>query len=336
MSFKSRAILMLIFIALFNLVAWGAFFYIIKLNPMLSSLGLLAYLLGLKHAFDADHIAAIDNVARKLRQDNQKPVSVGLFFSLGHSTVVILLSIGIIIAARAIQTHMDFLKNFGHIFGTTVSALFLTIIGILNLIVVKSVYDLSKEYQKGNIKHEEIDNLLAKRGLMGRFFSFLYKKINKSYQMYLIGFLFGLGFDTATEVAMLGISAVLANNSHLPIWGILVFPFLFAAGMSLMDSLDGLAMTKVYDWAMNDVVKKLFFNIFVTGASVFVALFVGTIEWIQVLSIELNLTSPFFVFVQNIPSNQLGLGITVILFLSWVGAYIYYKKAYTKMKINED
>ncbi|MGB9744734.1 MAG: HoxN/HupN/NixA family nickel/cobalt transporter [Desulfurella sp.] len=232
------------------------------------------------------------------------------------------------------QTHMDFLKNFGNIFGTVVSALFLTIIGILNLLVVKSLYDLSKEYRKGNIKHEEIDNLLIKRGLMGRFFGFLYKKINKSYQMYPVGFLFGLGFDTATEVAVLGISAALAKNSHMPIWSILVFPFLFTAGMSLMDSLDGLAMMKVYDWAMNDVIRKLFFNIFVTGASVFVALFVGTIEWIQILSAELNLTSPFFVFVQNIPFSKLGLGIVVILILSWIGAYIYYKKALVKIKVN--
>lgn len=334
MTTKLRSIMMLAFVLVFNLVAWGAFFYLVKLSPVLSSLGLLAYFFGLKHAFDADHIAAIDNVTRKLRQDNQKPVGVGLFFSLGHSTVVILLSFGLIIAARAIQTHMDFLKNFGSIFGTTVSALFLTIIGILNLIVVKSLYDLSKDYQKGNIKHADIDNLLAKRGLMGRFFSFLYKKINKSYQMYPIGFLFGLGFDTATEVAVLGISAALAKNSHLPIWSILVFPFLFTAGMSLMDSLDGLAMMKVYDWAANDVIRKLFFNIFVTGASVFVALFVGIIEWIQVLSTELNLTSPFFVFVQNIPSSKLGLGVVTVLILSWLGAYIYYKKAYAKMNIN--
>jgi high-affinity nickel-transport protein len=169
---------------------------------------------------------------------------------------------------------------------------------------------------------------------MGRFFGFLYKKINKSYQMYPIGFLFGLGFDTATEVAVLGISAALAKNSHLPIWGILVFPFLFTAGMSLIDSLDGLAMMKVYDWAMSDIIRKLFFNIFVTGASVFIALFVGTIEWIQILSTELNLRSPFFVFVQNIPSSKLGLGIVAILILSWVGAYIYYKKALVKMKVN--
>ncbi len=334
MSLKLRTTALFVFVVLFNLVAWGAFFYVVRLNPILSSLGLMAYFFGLKHAFDADHIAAIDNVVRKLRQDDQKPVGVGLFFSLGHSTIVILLSLGLIIAARSIQTHMDFLKNFGNIFGTIVSALFLTIIGILNLFVVKSLWDLSKEYKKGHIKHEEIDQLLVKRGLMGRFFGFLYKKIHKSYQMYPVGFLFGLGFDTATEVAVLGISAALAHNSSLPIWSILVFPILFTAGMSLMDSLDGLAMMKVYDWAMNDIVRKLFFNIFVTGASVIVALFVGTIEWIQVVSTELNLTQPFFVFIQNIPFSELGLGIVGVLILSWVGAYIYYKKALVKIKAN--
>ncbi len=330
MSLRLRAFLMFGFVVSFNILTWGLFFYLVRLHPVLSSLGLLAYFFGLKHAFDADHIAAIDNVTRKLRQDDKKPVGVGLFFSLGHSTVVVLLSVGIIIASRAIQTHFDFLKSFGNIFGTTVSALFLTIIGILNLFVVKSLYDLARSYKQGNIKHEEIDSILAKRGLMSKFFGFLYRKINKSYQMYPMGFLFGLGFDTATEIAVLGISAALAK-SHMPIWSILVFPFLFTAGMSLMDSLDGFAMMKVYDWAMNDVIRKLFFNIFVTGASVFVALFVGTIEWVQIVSTQLNLTSPFFLFIQNIPFSQLGMVVVGILILSWVGAYIYYRKALIKI-----
>jgi high-affinity nickel-transport protein len=236
MSLKNKTYMLLIFLAGFNLFAWINFFSLVKLNPILSGLGALAYFFGIKHAFDADHIAAIDNVTRKLRQDDKKAVGVGLSFSLGHSTVVILLSLAIVISLRAVQSHMDFLKNVGGVVGTIISAGFLTLIGILNLFVLRSLYKIAKDYKEGKIQSHSIDELLYKRGLMGRFFGFLYKKIDKSWKMYPIGFLFGLGFDTATEVAILGISAALAQNSHLPLWGVMVFPLLFTAGMSLMDS----------------------------------------------------------------------------------------------------
>ncbi|MCL5674827.1 MAG: HoxN/HupN/NixA family nickel/cobalt transporter [Candidatus Omnitrophica bacterium] len=292
----------------------------------MSGLGAVAYFFGIKHAFDADHIAAIDNVTRKLRQDEKKSVGVGLSFSLGHSTVVLLMSAVVIIFLRSSSSHMNFLKGMGGMIGTTVSALFLTLIGILNLIVLKNLYKIAKDYRQGKIEHHSIDELLNKRGLMNRFFGLLYKKIDKSWKMYPVGFLFGLGFDTASEIAILGISAAISVKSHLSIWSIMIFPLLFTAGMSMMDSLDGLAMMKVYDWAMSDALRKLFFNIFITGASVFIALFIGAIEWLQVVSIELDLNGHFFVFLKNLNFGKLGIGIIGIMLISWLVAFFYYRK----------
>lgn len=301
-----------------------------KFSLPLLSLGSLAYFFGLRHAFDADHIAAIDNVTRKLRQDNQKPVSVGLFFSLGHSTVVLLLSFAIIFAFRNFSTHIHFLESLGGIFGTVISASFLTLIGVINFFILRNLYQLFKLYRRGTDVRHRIDqiseNLLNKRGFLSRFFRVAYKSIDKSYKMYPLGFLFGLGFDTATEVAILGISATVAKNSHLPIWGVLAFPVLFAAGMCLMDSLDGLIMMKIYDWAMMDAVRKVFFNMVITGTSVFVALAIGTIEWLQVLSTETKMNASFFNFLNNLDFSILGLGVVVIMLVSWLSAFVYYRR----------
>jgi high-affinity nickel-transport protein len=325
-SLKNRTYLLLFFLGIFNLSVWLIFILFIKLDPIMAGIGMVAYTLGIKHAFDADHIAAIDNVTRKFRQDEKKSVGVGLYFSLGHSTVVLLMCVAVIVFLRSSVAHMNFLKGTGGMLGTTISALFLTLIGILNFIVLKDLYKVAKDYKKGYIEHRSIDEMLNKRGLMNRFFGFLYKKIDKSWKMYPVGFLFGLGFDTASEVAILGISGAIATKSHFPVWGVMIFPLLFTAGMSMMDSLDGLAMMKAYDWAMNDALRKLFFNIFITGASVFIALFIGAIEWIQVISIELNLKGYFFVSLQKLDFGKLGIGIISIMLLSWLIAFFYYRK----------
>jgi high-affinity nickel-transport protein len=297
--------------------------------PLLS-LGSLAYFFGLRHAFDADHIAAIDNVTRKLRQDGKKSVSVGMFFSLGHSTVVLLLSLAIIVAFRKFSSNLHLLENFGGVLGTVISASFLTLIGIINFFILRNLYHLFKLYKRGDEAQHRIeklsDELLKKRGLMSRFFRFAYRSIDRSYKMYPLGFLFGLGFDTATEVAVLGISATVARNSQLPVWGILAFPILFAAGMSLMDSLDGLIMMRIYDWAMMDAVRKVFFNMVITGTSVFVALAIGTIEWLQVLSTEAKMPFSFFHFLNNLDFSVLGVGVVIIMLVSWLSAFVYYRK----------
>ncbi|MBE0649419.1 MAG: HoxN/HupN/NixA family nickel/cobalt transporter [Bacteroidales bacterium] len=327
---KKRSYYLIIFLILFNIISWLFLMGISKFSLPLLSLGSLAYFFGMRHAFDADHIAAIDNVTRKLRQDGKKPVSVGMFFSLGHSTVVLLLSLAIIIAFRKFSTHIHVLESLGGIMGTVISASFLTLIGLINFFILKNLYRLFKTYKHGNEAQHKIeklsDELLNKRGLMSRFFRFAYRSIDRSYKMYPLGFLFGLGFDTATEVAVLGISATVAKNSQLPIWGILAFPILFAAGMSLMDSLDGLIMMKIYDWAMMDAVRKVFFNMVITGTSVFVALAIGTIEWIQVVATEVKTSNPFFNFLNNLDFSVLGVGVVFIMLVSWLSAFIYYRK----------
>jgi nickel/cobalt transporter (NiCoT) family protein len=329
-SIKKRTYYLITFLVLFNLSAWAFLIVVSKFSLPLLSLGSLAYFFGLRHAFDADHIAAIDNVTRKLRQDGKKPVSVGLFFSLGHSTVVLLLSLAIIIAFRKFSSNIHFLENIGGVLGTIVSASFLTLIGIINFFILKNLYRMFKLYKQGEGAEKRIEeiseNLLNKRGLLSRFFRFAYRSIDKSIKMYPLGFLFGLGFDTATEVAILGISATVAKDSQLPIWGILAFPLLFAAGMSLMDSLDGLIMMRIYDWAMVDAVRKVFFNMVITGTSVFVALAIGTIEWLQVVSIEAKESLSFFSFLNHLDFSVLGVGVVIIMLISWLSAFVYYRK----------
>ncbi|NOX15283.1 MAG: HoxN/HupN/NixA family nickel/cobalt transporter [Epsilonproteobacteria bacterium] len=330
-SLKKRVYLLISFVVVFNILAWVFLLGVSHFSLSLLSLGSLAYFFGLRHAFDADHIAAIDNVTRKLRQDGKKSVGVGLFFSLGHSSVVLLLSIGIVISIRVVSSHLHFLESIGSFVGTSISALFLTLIGIINLFILKDLYKIFKAHKNSNNIDENMLNkasqeLLNKRGFFNRIFQSAYKRVNKSYQMYPIGFLFGLGFDTATEVGVLGISSALATNSHLPIWGILVFPVLFAAGMSLMDSLDGLVMMKIYDWAMVDAMRKIFFNMVVTGTSVFVALSIGLIEWLQVTSMQLKINTPFFNYLNNLQFEILGLIVVIIMIVSWFGAFMYYRK----------
>ncbi len=328
LKYKSR--MLIFFLVVFNIGVWVLLGVVTHFAYSMISLGALAYFFGLRHAFDADHIAAIDNVTRKLRQDNKKHVAVGLFFSLGHSTVVLIMSIVIVVIVRGFSPTIKMFQDVGGVFGTVVSAGFLTIIGLINLFILKDLYRIFKSYKESGSLDKHLnattEELLDKRGFMGRFFSFMYKKIDSSWKMYPVGFLFGLGFDTATEVAILGISAALAKNSQLPLWGVIIFPLLFTAGMSLMDSLDGLVMMKIYDWAMIDALRKIFFNMVITATSVFVALAVGTIEWIQVVSMKMNVNSPFFEFINNLNFEVLGVGVVFIMILSWVYAFFYYKR----------
>ncbi len=329
-NFKKSASTMINALVLFNIIAWLLFLYITRHVPSLLGMGALAYFFGLRHAFDADHIAAIDNVTRKLRQDNKKPVTVGLFFSLGHSTIVLLLSLFIIMSTRAIIPHMKFLENIGGIVGTTVSALFLTIIGLINLFIFLSLQKTFKLYRSSpsSVNHESNTEIfLNKAGFLNRYFRFIYTHIDKSSKMYPVGLLFGLGFDTATEIAILGISAVVAKGSTLPLWGAMIFPLLFTAGMTLMDGLDGLIMMKIYDWAMIDVTRKLFFNMVVTGTSVFVALTIGFVEWVQVVSTELSINNTYLNALNNINFEVVGIATVILMIGIWSSAFIYYKKA---------
>ncbi len=286
-------------------------------HPVLGGLAVLAYSFGLRHAFDADHISAIDNTTRKLLADGGKPLGVGFFFSLGHSTIVFALSIGLAIAAGAVHSALPSLQFYGGTVGAAVSGVFLWAIGILNLVVLLGVIGVGRELRSGRYDEATLEKRLLERGLMSRFFGRPLRFVRQSRQMYPIGVLFGLGFDTATEVGLLAITAGAATG-HLPAPAVLALPTLFAAGMSLMDTADGVFMSKAYAWAFASPVRKVYYNITVTSLSVFVALLIGTIELAQVISDKLGLTGGFWNWLQGIDFGSLGYVIVALFALTWL------------------
>jgi nickel/cobalt transporter (NiCoT) family protein len=282
--------------------------------------GILAYTLGMRHAFDADHIAAIDNTTRKLVQDGKRPLSVGFFFSLGHSTIVfalaLLLNFGIRALDNQVKNDSSGLHNITGIIGTTVSGTFLYLIALLNLVVLISIVKVFREMRTGKYDDEELERQLDSRGLMNRVFGGYAKRIDAPWKMYPVGVLFGLGFDTATEVALLVLAGT-AVVSGLPFYAILSLPILFAAGMCLLDTLDGCFMNFAYDWAFARPVRKVFYNLTITGLSVFVAFFIGTIEILGLIGSEYNLTGGFWTFMGNFDINKAGFVIVGIFVLTW-------------------
>ena len=303
--------------------AWAAF----ADRPSLLGIALLAYMFGLRHAFDADHIAAIDNVVRKLMQEKKQPYAVGFFFSLGHSSIVVIASILIAATAAAMQNRLDSFHDIGGVIGTTVSAAFLLLIGIANLFVLKGVWSAFRRAQKGErIADEDLDTLLAGGGILARIFRPMFKVVTRSWHMYPIGFLFGLGFDTATEIGLLGISAAQAAQG-MSFWTILVFPALFTAGMSLMDTLDSTLMTGAYGWAFVKPVRKLWYNLTITAASVVVAIFIGGIEALGLISDKLGLEGGFWSFIGEMNDNLANFGFAVvgIFLLSWLISAVVYR-----------
>src|SRR5947209_19599802 len=282
---RRKVIGIFILLIAYNLAVWGVAFLGFSIRyPALLGVALLAYTLGLRHSVDADHISDIDNVTRKLMQENKRPVAVGFFFSLGHSTVVIALSIAIAIAAAYIQSAIPGFKSAGGLIGTSVSALFLYLIAIINFLVLWEIFQAFQKVKRGEEYNDQtLNEFLNQRGLLGRFFRPLLKMVDKSWKMYPVGVLFGLGFDTATEVALLGISAIEAGRG-LPIPFILIFPLLFTAGMCLLDTTDGILMLGASGWAFVKPVRKLYYNLNITLVSVLVALVVGTIEILSIIS----------------------------------------------------
>ena len=321
----------------FNLIAWILAFLGFSVRyPALLGVALLAYTFGLRHSVDADHISAIDNVTRKLMQENKRPVAVGFFFSLGHSTIVVALTIAIAIAAAIVGGAIPALKNAGGLIGTSVSAAFLYLIAIINLLVLWEIFQAFRKVRRGEEYNDQtIDEFLNQRGLMGRFFRPLLRMTNRSWKMYPIGVLFGLGFDTATEVGILGISAAAAGNG-LPVFYILLFPLLFMAGMCLVDTTDGILMLGAYGWAFVKPVRKLYYNLNITLVSVLVALVVGGIEALSIVSSQLNLSGGFWDFLNNLSSNFGTLGYIIIglFILSWgVSTLIYKWKKYDDIEV---
>jgi nickel/cobalt transporter (NiCoT) family protein len=311
----------------FNIAAWIWAIVAFQDFPLLLGTATLAYSFGLRHAFDADHIAAIDNVTRKLMQSGQRPVTVGLMFSLGHSTIVVLATIGIAATAMALQSQMSGLKEIGGLIGTLVSTFFLFAIALLNLIVLRSVLRAFQRVRRGEpYVDEDLDMLLADRGFLARIFRPLFRLICKSWHMYPLGFLFGLGFDTATEVGLLGISAAGAAQG-MSIWSILVFPVLFMAGMTLIDTTDSILMLGAYGWAFVKPVRKLYYNITITTISVLVALFVGGVEGLGLLAGKLHLSGGFWQAVGSLNDNfgMIGYAIIGVFLAGWLLSVAVYK-----------
>jgi high-affinity nickel-transport protein len=303
-------------VAALHLLGWGLFLYYSGRYRPLVGLGLTAYLFGLRHAFDADHIAAIDNTTRKLLHEGQRPMGVGFFFSLGHSTVVFSLVAGLAVAARTVDSRIPAFQHYGGYVGAGVSGTFLWIIGILNLIVLVDILRIFGEMRGGHYDRHRLENRLLERGMMSRFFGRFFRLIGASWQMYPLGLLFGLGFDTATEVGLLTLAAGVATHS-VPFFAILSLPILFAAGMSLMDTLDGAFMTRAYGWAFSNPIRKVYYNIAVTTLSIVVALAIGTVELLQVLSARLALSGGFWDWLNALDFETLGYVIVGLFVLMW-------------------
>jgi nickel/cobalt transporter (NiCoT) family protein len=320
-----------------NVMLWALTFAAAVSYPALLPLAVTAYGFGLRHAVDADHISAIDNVTRKLMQERKKPVAVGFFFSLGHSTVVFLLAtlvaLGSAFITSGLSSDNSQLKQVGGLIGTSVSAVFLFLIAIMNIVILVEIVRTFRRVTRGGVYDEqEIDAYLNQRGFFARIFRGLFKSIDTSWKMYPLGFLFGLGFDTATEVGLLALSGTFAAQ-HVPFYVIVLLPLLFTAGMSLADTSDGVMMLGAYGWAFVKPIRKLFYNMSITLISVLVAVLVGVIEVLQILGEKLRLSGGIWDLLGNLDFGAVGFGIIGIFVLSWgISTVVYRVNKYDEME----
>ena len=332
-----RLVAMFGFIAALHVIGWGLFIHynsISRIHSIAGSdhklvyagAGTLAYTFGLRHAFDADHISAVDDTTRYLLQKGKRPLAVGLFFSLGHSTVVFTFVTAIAIVASQATAFQHAFQGTGGIIGTLVSGTFLYLIAALNLAVLSGIIRVWRQAKRGTYSVEELDDLLAKRGFMNRIFRGKYNQfINESWHMYPVGLLFGLGFDTATQVGLIAIAGTTAIVGGLPPLAIVALPIIFAAGMSLMDTIDGVFMSKAYGWAFMSPVRKIYYNITTTSLSIFVAFAIGTVEIVGLIIDKAGLTGQPWDFIAAIDINLAGRIIVGIFLLVWIGAVINWK-----------
>jgi high-affinity nickel-transport protein len=312
-----------------NLLVWAWALVVLHDLPALLGTALLAYTFGLRHAVDADHIAAIDNVTRKLMQQGQRPLTVGLWFAVGHSAIVVLGAIAIAVMTTELASRFGWWRAIGGGVSTLVSTLFLFTIAAMNVIILLGIWRTFRHVRRGGSFHElDFDLLLNSRGLLARLFRPLFQLVTRSWHMVLLGFLFGLGFDTATEVALMGISATQATHG-MSLWSILVFPALFAAGMSLIDTLDGVLMLGAYNWAFVNPIRKLYYNLVITAVSIAVAVLIGGIEGLSLIGDQLGLGGSFWDGVGALDANFNGLGFAIIgvFILAWAVSVIVYRVA---------
>jgi nickel/cobalt transporter (NiCoT) family protein len=332
---RGKVMGMFAILAAANIAAWLWALIAFRDSPLLLGTAFLAYSFGLRHAFDADHIAAIDNITRKLMQEGRRPIAVGFFFSLGHSTIVVIMVLALALGTTALQGRFDAFSDIGGAVATAVSALFLFTIAAANALVLMQVCRALQAAKKGRrLAGDDVDQILAKGGVLGRLLRPAFTLIERSWHVYPLGLLFGLGFDTATEIGLLGISAAQAVHG-LSIWSILVFPALFTAGMSLMDTTDSTVMVGTYGWAFVRPIRKLYYNMTITFASVVAALVIGGIEALGLIGGRLGLEGPFWRFVAALGDNFSLVGYSIVGFfiVSWIASYLLYKaKGYDKIE----
>jgi high-affinity nickel-transport protein len=334
---RRRVVLLYSALVLLNLVAWALAFMASSQYSFFLASAVTAYTFGLRHAVDADHIAAIDNVTRKLMQDGKRPVGVGVFFSLGHSTIVLVISFLLALSIKVVRDNINSgnLANKIGVIGTAVSALFLLLIATINILVLIDIYKMWRQVSRGgSYEEQKVEDYLQNRGLLARLFRPVIRQVDSSWKMYPVGVLFGLGFDTATEVGLLGIVAT-SGSTHLPVFYIMVFPLLFLAGMTVIDTTDSIMMLGAYGWAFVKPIRKLYYNLNITLISVLVALVIGALEALQVIGQELNLTGSFWGFVANdIDLNKMGFVIVGIFALAWIiSTAIYRWKDFDNMEV---
>lgn len=306
-------------ILLLNISAWSGALLLFQKHPLLLGTALLSFGLGLRHAVDADHIAAIDNVTRKLIQTHQPTIGVGFFFALGHSTIVLLACIAIAWTSAQIATNFDDVKEIGGLIGTLVSAFFLFVIAAVNAMILHTTYKTWRHYKKtGHFAEESFDLLGPATGLVTRLIKPVFRLISRSWHMYPLGFLFGLGFDTATEIALLGIAATQSTAGLSP-WAIMIFPLLFCAGMTLVDTLNGHLMIGAYGWAQAQPERKILYNLTITTISVVTAIAIGLIEVVSLAGHKLQLQGFFIDLAKTIGEHfsWLGYGIIFLCLLTW-------------------
>ena len=316
----------------FHVAGWGLFLYYgHRGGPVYAGAGALAYSFGLRHAFDADHISAVDDSTRFLMQTDRDALGTGFYFSLGHSTIVIALAVGIALAAQSVQRHIPTLERIGGTVGATVSGTFLIVIAFLDFLILLAVIDVWKKAKSGAYEPEHLDELMMQRGYMNRLIGSRWRRfLTSAWHMYPIGLLFGLGFDTASEVALLALTAAAATGArhtggHLPVGGILALPLLFTAGMTLMDTTDGVFMVKAYGWAFSNPIRKVYYNLSTVALGVFVAAGIGSVEYLQVLSQHVHLRGGFWSFLNSLDFEVLGYYIVGAFVLFWIGSVVLYK-----------
>nr|WP_318383730.1 HoxN/HupN/NixA family nickel/cobalt transporter [uncultured Enterobacter sp.] len=335
LSAEPRAALLILALVMANLLAWGWAWHVFAQSPALMAASLLAWCYGLRHAVDADHIAAIDNVTRKMMQQGKRPFGVGAWFSLGHSSIVVLASLAIAATAAAFQDKMAWFHETGGMIGTAVSAVFLLAMALVNLVILRGVWRSFQALKQGKPVSESLD-LAAKGGVMNWLFSRTFRLIGKSWHMYLVGFLFGLGFDTATEIGVLGISAASASHG-MSIWSIMIFPALFASGMALIDTLDNVLMVGAYGWAFDKPQRKIYYNMTITGTSVVVALFIGGLEALGLMMDKLGLSGGLWDYIGVLNENLGNAGFIVVgLFIAcWLISMLNYRwKGYDSLTVH--